>query len=415
MPSSSTTTSLDVAAAAAEEGGGAANIGGRVPDFSLPSSDGDGGKENLVKLSSFLGSKVLICFYRFEHFPGCACTIGLLVGKYKKLAWASNLKVIIIFQMDVANLRLGLTDGGGGPFECTFAQDCYPFVALADPEGKAASAFGVEDASKAKYARLPGSVKRNNPYRLPAEFLVDENGVLVDALRASKTSQSIAMDRVRSFLLHGKQHPSACSSRRSKGSMMTKIGSLSQQFHNRRTHSRIKTFQEDGVVETDQAAMGDCPILRVKRRGGSSFLTVSTDVSGNSIGSKEAAAAAAAARVGLHDDVETDEDLDDSCPFLSVRSRGGSSFLTISTDISTSIGSKEGAAGRRAEQHIVAETDQVLDDSPVSGVRRQGDGSFLTAIADISTSVESTEVAGRPAGRPSLERAGGVRNLRPAD
>ena len=64
------------------------SIGVVMPDFSLTCLDG---KEH--KLSDFRGSKVLLCFYRMAYCPNCAYSVGKLMGRYKKLAWAAKLKV----------------------------------------------------------------------------------------------------------------------------------------------------------------------------------------------------------------------------------------------------------------------------------------------------------------------------------
>ena len=64
------------------------DIGYKVPDFKLSDMDG---KEH--KLSDFRGSKVLLCFYEYTQCPRCAYAVGNLVGNYKKLAWATKLKV----------------------------------------------------------------------------------------------------------------------------------------------------------------------------------------------------------------------------------------------------------------------------------------------------------------------------------
>ena len=63
-------------------------IGSIAPDFNLSCMDGI-----VHKLSDYRGSKVMLCFYRFTLCPVCAYNIGTLVGHYKKLAWASKLKV----------------------------------------------------------------------------------------------------------------------------------------------------------------------------------------------------------------------------------------------------------------------------------------------------------------------------------
>ena len=63
-------------------------IGNRVPDFTL--RDVDGMEHNL---SDYVGYKVMLCFYRHSYCPVTAMTFGKLMGNYKKLAWATKLKV----------------------------------------------------------------------------------------------------------------------------------------------------------------------------------------------------------------------------------------------------------------------------------------------------------------------------------
>ena len=63
-------------------------IGHKVPDFKLYDVDGC---EH--QLSQYHGSKILLCFYRYSFCPIAAMSFGKLMGGYKKLAWASKLKV----------------------------------------------------------------------------------------------------------------------------------------------------------------------------------------------------------------------------------------------------------------------------------------------------------------------------------
>mmetsp|Transcript_5806 Transcript_5806/g.14510 ORF Transcript_5806/g.14510 Transcript_5806/m.14510 type:complete len:140 (-) Transcript_5806:774-1193(-) len=65
-------------------------IGSVIPEFTLVCVDG---QEH--KLSDFRGTKVMLCFYSFATCPMCAYSISNIIGNYKKLAWASKLKVIL--------------------------------------------------------------------------------------------------------------------------------------------------------------------------------------------------------------------------------------------------------------------------------------------------------------------------------
>lgn len=197
-------------------------IGSEVPDFKLISSEGNG-----CKLSDFRGTKVMLCFYTFTHCPVCAYRVSNLIGEFKKLAWASRLKVITVFRTDQYHLKKGLASSG--PIAELSGETRYPFIALADPNGSAASAFQVK--SKGRLKRLVDNsctipklifhpvVMREGFLKggislLPSEFLIDENGVLVDVLRSKKEGEWMKMDRIKSFLLLGKAHPVRASTRR---------------------------------------------------------------------------------------------------------------------------------------------------------------------------------------------------------
>ena len=97
----------------------------------------------------------------------------------------------------------------------------YPFHALADPDGEVSSLFRVGRRN------LLGCIKDALPFRqvvpivkaavvdgdpsvtmLPSEFLIDENGIIVDLYRSKTLSKTIPMDRVSCFLMSVKRHSS---------------------------------------------------------------------------------------------------------------------------------------------------------------------------------------------------------------
>jgi len=203
-----------------------AKIGSVVPDFTLTSVDGE-----VHKLSEFRGSKVLLCFYRFVYCPFCAYSIANFVGHYKKLAWASKLKVVMVFRTNLDYLRKGLTEDDA-PIPRLTRTAGYPFLALADTDGNAGKAFGVESKGlmghlydlgkdlrtlRGAYGGICNLVSptalseefkfREAPFMLPSELLVDEEGVLVDVLRAESSMESMKLDRVTQFLLFGADAP----------------------------------------------------------------------------------------------------------------------------------------------------------------------------------------------------------------
>jgi len=201
-------------------------IGSTVPDFLLTCVDG-----RQHRLSDFRGKKVMVCFYRYSNCPACAYTISKLVGRYKTLAWASKLMVITVFRTDIEQLRKGLADTNA-PIRRLSGIDinAYPFTALADPDGAAASTFKVDKKEALKINTFLKAMVAPSVFRevylsgvkggdtlLPSEFLIDENGVLVDVMRARKKRESMTMDRITSFLLLGQKHPSTINTRNTIG------------------------------------------------------------------------------------------------------------------------------------------------------------------------------------------------------
>ena len=180
-------------------------IGDTVPDFTLNS---DEGKE--YRLSDFRGTNMLLCFYDYSHCPMCAYSVSNLMGHQKKLAWASKLKVITVFLTSEDILHDGLTNKNAPiPRLCDGA--LYPFLALADPDGQAASVFKLGNKSSANLKIRKFLIKilekRSThphlplPNFSPAEFLIDVNGVLVDILYTKKATEFMAMERIQKFLL----------------------------------------------------------------------------------------------------------------------------------------------------------------------------------------------------------------------
>ena len=151
----------------------------------------------------------------------CAYRVSNLIGEFKKLAWASKLKVITVFRTDQYSHEKGLATG---PIAELSGGSSYPFTALADPDGSAASVFQIGSRASLlqfvdNYRILPKVMRSPDALMeglfnakgasslLPSEFLIDENGILVDVLRAKRASEHLKMDRIKSFLLVGKYNP----------------------------------------------------------------------------------------------------------------------------------------------------------------------------------------------------------------
>ena len=127
-------------------------VGTKAPDFTLFDKDG---KE--VRLSDFLGKKVVLYFYPKDNTPGCtrqACAFGEKYSVFK----TKNIEVIGISKDSVAS-------------HLKFAEKySLPFVLLADPERKAIEPYGVWQEKK-MCGKVGMGVVRTT-------YIIDENGII---------------------------------------------------------------------------------------------------------------------------------------------------------------------------------------------------------------------------------------------
>ena len=126
------------------------NIGDKAPDFTLNDKNGAS-----VKLSDFLGKKVVLYFYPKDNTPGCtrqACAFAASYGAFKE----KNVEVIGVSKDSVSS-------------HAKFAEKHgLPFILLSDPELKAIKAYEVWQEKKL-YGKVSFGVVRTT-------FIIDENG-----------------------------------------------------------------------------------------------------------------------------------------------------------------------------------------------------------------------------------------------
>lgn len=174
-------------------------------------------------------------------------------------------QVITVFRTDREWLQKSLTSEDA-PI-CRLCNGVvYPFIPLADPDGKAADLFCVEHKSKIlhmidflsvrrelmKYhntRHISSSTsrleKRSIPGAgtiLPSELLIDENGVLIDILRAHKNKDSMTMDRISYFLLFGQKLPDGNESKYKRFSLPSSFGRSSRTIDRRESTRRRITM-----------------------------------------------------------------------------------------------------------------------------------------------------------------------------
>ena len=105
-------------------------VNSKAPDFCLPDQDG-----RTVRLSDYLGKKVVLYFYTKDNTPGCTRQACAFAASYEQFK-AQNTTVIGISKDSVAS-------------HLKFAQKYdLPFILLSDPELQAIQAYGVWQEKK---------------------------------------------------------------------------------------------------------------------------------------------------------------------------------------------------------------------------------------------------------------------------
>ena len=127
-------------------------IGSQAPDFALTDKDG-----NTVRLSDFLGRKVVLYFYPKDNTPGCTRQACAFAAAYEDFR-SQDIAVIGISKDSAASHR-------------KFAEKFnLPFLLLSDPELQAIQSYGVWQEKKL-YGKVSMGVVRST-------FIIDAQGRL---------------------------------------------------------------------------------------------------------------------------------------------------------------------------------------------------------------------------------------------
>lgn len=126
------------------------NINDKAPEFTLKDKDG---KE--VRLSDFIGKRIVLYFYPKDNTPGCtrqACAFAGIYGEFQK----KGVEVIGISRDSIAS-------------HVKFAEKYnLPFTLLSDPELEAIKSYGVWQEKK-MYGKTSFGVVRTT-------FIIDKDG-----------------------------------------------------------------------------------------------------------------------------------------------------------------------------------------------------------------------------------------------
>ena len=152
-------------------------VGMKAPDFTLLDKNG-----TEVRLSDFLGKKVVLYFYPRDNTPGCtrqACAFARTYPEFQE----KNVVVIGISKDSVAS-------------HLKFAQKHeLPFVLLSDPELTAIQAYGVWQEKKL-YGKVSMGVVRMT-------YLINEEGFIEKVM--PKVKPDTNADDILAYLAEGGQ------------------------------------------------------------------------------------------------------------------------------------------------------------------------------------------------------------------
>ena len=140
--------------------------GTKAPDFTLMDKDG-----NTIRLSDFLGKKVVLYFYPKDNTPGCTRQACAFAASYEQFK-TQNIVVIGISKDSAAS-------------HLKFAQKYdLPFILLSDPELQAIQAYGVWQEKKL-YGKVSMGVVRTT-------YIIDEQGIIEKVMPKVKPDTNAA-------------------------------------------------------------------------------------------------------------------------------------------------------------------------------------------------------------------------------
>ena len=142
------------------------SIGDKAPDFSLLNQDGAE-----IRLTDFLGKKVVLYFYPKDNTPGCTRQACAFAQNYGKFA-AMDTVVIGVSKDSVASHKKFAEKNG------------LPFILLSDPERLAIEAYDVWKEKK-QYGKVSMGVVRTT-------YVINEQGFIEKVMPKVKPDTNAA-------------------------------------------------------------------------------------------------------------------------------------------------------------------------------------------------------------------------------
>jgi len=138
----------------------------KAPDFCLNDKDG-----NEVRLSDFIGKKVVLYFYSRDNTPGCtrqACAFAQSYEEFK----AKNVVVI------------GVSKDSAASHQKFAEKHELPFILLSDPDKEVIQAYDVWKEKK-MYGKVSFGVQRST-------YIIDEDGFIEKVFPRAKPDTNAA-------------------------------------------------------------------------------------------------------------------------------------------------------------------------------------------------------------------------------
>lgn len=153
---------------------------------------------NKINLSDYLGSPLILSFYRYAACPFCNIRIHDFMKHFEGNYEPSGINAIAVFQSPISKMEKYLDEHQA------------PFEMVSDPKYRWYKAFGLERSwgGFMKSMTKPVATVRsiNKGYmridpdgvvnRLPADFLINAGGVIEEAFYAKDIAEHIPFERI---------------------------------------------------------------------------------------------------------------------------------------------------------------------------------------------------------------------------
>ena len=172
--------------------------GDKVTPITLPAIDG-----SIFSLDAMHGRRYMLSFFRFASCPFCNLRMHQLVSHFHELS--DNFSIVVIFHSPLDNLQ-----------HFASGHDAL-FPILADEDAHYYREYSIEHSFlgvlKGMVTRAPSLIKAMGmgylPTRIkgdmtimPADFLVDEHGIICHAYYGKDEGDHLPFDQVRAFALN---------------------------------------------------------------------------------------------------------------------------------------------------------------------------------------------------------------------